>query len=129
MASVCSASDSIKSIIQECALLLGYSSVKPEQEEAMKAFVKQQRDVFIAVPTGFGKSLRYSLLPLVFDRIREDGKSSIVIVVSPSLALITDQVNAMSKRGLLAFVCMFTLLRWRVVICLASVNDLFKLFN
>ena len=102
MASVCSTSDSIKSIIQECALLLGYSSVKPEQEEAMKAFVKQQRDVFIAVPTGFGKSLCYSLLPLVFDRIREDGKSSIVIVVSPSLALITDQVNAMSKRGLLA---------------------------
>jgi len=30
---------------------LGYSSVKPEQEEAVKVFVR--RDVFIVVPTGF----------------------------------------------------------------------------
>ena len=98
-----SPSNSIKSITQECALLLGYNSVKPEQEEAVKAFVKQQRDVFTAVPTGFRKSLCYSFLPLVFDRIWEDGKSSIVIVDSPLLALMTDQVNTMSKRGLLAF--------------------------
>ena len=38
-------------------------------------------------------------LPLVFDKIREDGKNSVVIVVSPLLALMTDQVNAMTKRG------------------------------
>ena len=90
----------IKSVILECALQLGYSSVKPE--EALKAFIQERKDVFIAVPTGFGKSLCYCLLPLVFDRIREDGKSSIVIVVSPLLALMTDQVNTISKRGLQA---------------------------
>ena len=61
-------------------------------------------------------------------------KRSIMIVVSPLLALMTDQVNTMSKRGLLAkssfqntiyfsttntvnyHVGMFTLLRGRVVI-------------
>ena len=53
MENICSSSDSIKSVIQECELQLGYSSVKPEEEEAVKAFVKQRRDVFIAVPTGF----------------------------------------------------------------------------
>ena len=54
MAYICSSSDSIKPIIQEYELQLGYSSVKPE-EEAVKAFVKQPRDVFIAIPTGLGK--------------------------------------------------------------------------
>ena len=58
----------------------------------MKAFV-QERGVFVSVPTGFGKSLCYSLLPLVFNKIQEDEKSAIVIVVLPLLALMTDQVN------------------------------------
>ena len=59
--------------------------MKAEQQDAVKAFVGG-KDVFVSVPTGFGKTLCYSLLPLVFDKIRgvtasENG--SIVTVVSP----------------------------------------------
>ena len=63
---VCS-TEFVNKIIHESALHLGYSLVKPKQEEAVRAFV-QQRDVFISVPTEFGKSLCYSLLLQVLDR-------------------------------------------------------------
>ena len=42
---------------------LGYSTVKEEQVEAAREFVKG-RDVFVAIPTGSGKSLCYGCLPL-----------------------------------------------------------------
>ena len=44
---------------------LGFRQLKPEQAEA---FVKG-RDVFPVLPTGYGKSLCYSCLLLVFDRL------------------------------------------------------------
>ena len=44
----------VNKIIHKSALQLGYSLVKLEQEEAVRAFV-QGRDVFVPVPTGFGK--------------------------------------------------------------------------
>ena len=44
----------------------------------MRAFVKC-RDVFVYVPTGYGKLLCYSFLLLVFEKIREDERNSIVI--------------------------------------------------
>ena len=60
-------SDGIASIVAESALQLGYTSLKKEQEEAVKGFL-DGRDVFVALATGFGKSLCDSLLPLVFDK-------------------------------------------------------------
>ena len=53
-------------IIDEAASSAGYSSVKTEQRNALKAFAKG-RDVFVSLPTGHGKSLCYALLPAVFD--------------------------------------------------------------
>ena len=46
------------------------------------------------LPTGFGKSLCYEVLPFVMDHklSRIDAKSSLVLVVSPLIALMTDQV-------------------------------------
>ena len=51
------------------------------QKEAIIPFVEKQRDVFINLPTGFGKSLIYQALPLVFDAMH--GEGHIVVVVSP----------------------------------------------
>ena len=40
-----------------------------EQEKAIRAFLSG-KDVFIFLPTGYGKSIIYLLLPLIFDRMR-----------------------------------------------------------
>ena len=51
-------------LIEEATALLGCQSLKEEQKRAVKAFV-EGKDVFVSLPTGYGKSLCYTLLPLV----------------------------------------------------------------
>ena len=63
---------------------LGYSTLKREQETALLYFV-EGNDIFVSLPTGFGKNLRYGLLPLIFDLKRFGNvgrRQSIVIVIS-----------------------------------------------
>ena len=48
---------------------LGFQSLKLKQKEAVEAFVKG-RDVFVALPTGYGKSIIYAILPTLFNKIR-----------------------------------------------------------
>ena len=42
-------------------------SLKPEQKECIK-YIFDGKDVFVWLPTGFGKSLCYEVLPFIFDR-------------------------------------------------------------
>ena len=59
------------------------------------------KDVFVALPTGFGKSICYGCLPGVFDKLSKvDAKKSIVIIVSPLVALVADQVDIFMRKGL-----------------------------
>ena len=46
--------------------------------------MEKQRDVFINLLTGFGKSLIYQVLPLVFEAMHGEGDIDIVVVLSPS---------------------------------------------
>ena len=49
-------------VIQETFAKLGYNRVyKPEQMTATEAFISDM-DVFVTLPTGFGKSLIYATL-------------------------------------------------------------------
>ena len=54
----------VESIIREVFARLGIISVKKEQQEAIGKFV-EGRDVFVAPPTGYGKSLCYACLTSV----------------------------------------------------------------
>ena len=56
--------------------------------------------MFVSLPTGYGKTLCFTLLPPVIDLLRGVKEKSIVLVVSPLLALMKDQVASISEKGL-----------------------------
>ena len=50
---------------EKVVVTLWYTSLKQEQKDAIKEFVKGH-DVFVCLPTGFGKSLCYIILPMLY---------------------------------------------------------------
>lgn len=74
----------------KAARALGYEKLKKEQLEVVCSFIAGN-DVFVALPTGFGKSLCYAILPSVFDTLFSS-QGSIVVVVTPLTAIMKDQV-------------------------------------
>ena len=89
----------LEAIVSSAVAELGYDSVKPEQKAALLAFLRG-RDVFVSLPTGYGKSLCYAALPAAFDSLRISPSQSIVVVVSPLIALMKDQVATPSSGAL-----------------------------
>src|SRR3954449_1582593 len=69
----------------------GFPAFRRGQREAVEAALAG-RDVLVVMPTGSGKSLCYQLPAL----LRDD----LTIVVSPLVALMQDQVDALRARGL-----------------------------
>ena len=71
---------------------LGFD-IKQEQLEVVVKFA-MGRDVFAVLPTVFWETLCYQCLPGVFNQICFDGKEhcSIIVVISPLIAIIKDQV-------------------------------------
>lgn len=92
---------SVEDVIDAAAASIGVNTLKREQREAIMQF-SQGRDVFVALPTGYGKSICYYSLPIVFDRIRKVSNKSIVVVVSPLIALMEDQVKHCLLHGVSA---------------------------
>ena len=50
-------------------------------------------DVFVSLPTGYGRSLCYILLPQIFYFVRGAKNKSIVVVMSPLTALLINNRN------------------------------------
>ena len=73
--------------------------LKKEQESALHALVLHKKDCLCVLPTGFGKSLTFQLIPFVCDQL--DGTTdSCVLVVSPLNAIISDQIKKLTSRGI-----------------------------
>lgn len=71
--------------------VFGHSNFRPFQEEAVDAIVAG-RDIMMILPTGAGKSLCYQLPSLLM--------SGVTVVISPLLALMHDQITALSAFGI-----------------------------
>jgi ATP-dependent DNA helicase RecQ len=71
----------------------GFAEFLPGQAEAIEA-VLAGHDTLIVMPTGGGKSLCYQLPALVLE--------GVTLVVSPLIALMKDQVDALASRGIAA---------------------------
>lgn len=96
--------EAISSVLTEVE---GISELKREQRDALQAFVGGE-DVLALLPTGFGKSLIYQLVPRVCKKLALGSsmfhgvEKPIVIVVSPLVALMEDQVKEAPKFGVSA---------------------------
>jgi ATP-dependent DNA helicase RecQ len=71
----------------------GYDSFRPLQEEIISASL-ENRDVVAILPTGAGKSICYQLPALV--------REGLTLVISPLIALMKDQVDALTSNGVKA---------------------------
>jgi ATP-dependent DNA helicase RecQ len=73
--------------------VFGFEAFRPNQEEIIKNILAR-RDVFAVMPTGGGKSLCYQLPARMLD--------GTVVVISPLIALMKDQVDAARENGISA---------------------------
>src|ERR1700678_3796189 len=71
----------------------GFASFRPLQREIIRATM-EGRDVFALLPTGGGKSLCFQLPALM--------RPGLTVVVSPLIALMKDQVDALQAGGIAA---------------------------
>ena len=74
-----------------------------EQEVVINEFFYSKRNIFLSAGTGFGKSLVYQALPIINDYVTGYAVgSSCILVVSPLIALMDDQVRQCEARGIAA---------------------------
>jgi ATP-dependent DNA helicase RecQ len=78
---------------QALSKYFGFSSFRGQQKKIISN-VNSGRDTMIIMPTGAGKSLCYQLPALM--------NSGVTLVISPLVALMKDQVDALVERGIAA---------------------------
>lgn len=84
-------------------------ALNPCQRKAIVHIVEKRTDVFVNLPTGFGKSMIYQALPLIVDTISK-ASGHIVVVVSPLINLMQEQVLYLRDVGISS-------------VCLSNIKD------
>jgi ATP-dependent DNA helicase RecQ len=80
-------------VLMRALALFGHDSLRPGQAEVITD-IMANRPVIAVMPTGAGKSLCYQLPALI---LAERGQ--VTLVISPLIALMKDQVDALTARG------------------------------
>lgn len=81
--------ENIYSILKE---YFNYESFRGEQEKIIKRITEERKHSLVLMPTGSGKSLCYQIPALYFENK--------TIVISPLIALMQDQVDALRKKNI-----------------------------
>ena len=88
--------------VQSVCKVFNVSTLRERQLQALYSFVKGE-DVFVNLPTGYGKSLIFQMAPLVHMWMHDNvtigswKKEPIILIISPLLALMQDQVRKLSS--------------------------------
>ena len=96
----------LKAVLREAAEAIGIAQLKTEQKDAIMVFARG-RDVFVSLPTGYGKSVCYGCLPGLFSRLRvlrgmtaaDSAQEPIIIVITPLVSIMKDQTREFKRRG------------------------------
>jgi len=83
----------IEQALQLLKQIFGYDQFREPQQEVIETLLQGQ-DALVVMPTGGGKSLCYQLPALL--------RPGVAVVVSPLIALMQDQVQALSQWGIRA---------------------------
>eukprot|EP00795_Rhopilema_esculentum_P015002 gene15002-6156_t len=68
--------------------------LKDNQERALYSFFKFKKHIYYSAPTGHGKSLIFQSIPLIADVLADNAVgTSNILVISPLLSLMHDQIN------------------------------------
>ena len=77
--------------LNEAVRELGFKELKPKQLEAIEAFVVHGKDVFVALPTGYGKSVIYGILPTLYNKMRGILCAMIIITTTNTTIITTNE--------------------------------------
>ena len=77
----------------------GYLSFRPSQSETID-HVLSGKHAMVVMPTGMGKSLCYQIPALMINDEEKSPQRHIVLVLSPLVALMRDQVVSLQERGI-----------------------------
>ena len=88
--------DLIKALNELCTVFK-FNKLNTHQQKAIELFVNEEKDIVVNLPTGYGKSIIYQGLPVVFDSVC-NAPGHIVIVISPLLAQIENQVAKICEK-------------------------------
>ena len=83
------------------SLSTGYACIRNRQKEAVLA-VLCGKDVFVGLPTAYGKTVLTAVLPGVFDRMREEERHFMVLCICPLISLMMDQRRRLRLMGVTA---------------------------
>ena len=98
---------SVEGAISYGAKRLSIKQLNGKQREAVMSFV-EGKDVFVSLPTGFGKSICFQILPFVLDYmnspspVEEVVDKYITLIVEPTAAIMRDQVSRLLSVGISA---------------------------
>ena len=85
-------------VVQEVASCLSVTAKAEQIDIILK--LSQGKDVLAKLPTGFGKSFLYQAFIIKIALLQEKYNPHSVIVVSPLVSLVQDQLQALSKSQL-----------------------------
>ncbi len=92
--------DEFSSALAKALTYFKYSSLKEEQIECVRRVICFREDVLAVLPTGFGKSVIYQIIPKVLECLRSESVATrkfVVCVVSPLQYIRKQQVENINK--------------------------------